>query len=313
VVFFGTSEFAVPSLQRIAQRFDTVRVITQPDRPRGRGQKVEGSPVARAAAELNLEILRPETLKAPGLAEEITALKPDLFAVVAFGMILPKRWLEIPKQGALNLHGSLLPEYRGAAPVQRALWDGRSGSGVTTMFMDEGVDTGDRVFQRWEPIHPEDNAGTLGSRLATIGAPLFAETLALAATGAAPRWPQAPNSGSYAGKMKKEDGLIDWTLDAVTVWNRQRAVTPWPGAQTMHRERRLTVTVCRPWQTMEAGVPPGTVLAETAHGVVVACGSGAVELMRVKPEGKAEMDAADWTRGARVQSGERMAKEEAAT
>jgi len=312
-VFFGTSEFAVPSLRRIAQRFDTVRVITQPDRPRGRGQKVGPSPVAHVALELGLELSRPETLKVPGLADEIAALKPDLFAVVAFGMILPKRWLEIPKRGALNLHGSLLPEYRGAAPVQRALWDGRSGTGVTTLFMDEGVDTGDCVMQRWEPVLPDDHSGVLGARLAELGAPLFVESLALAAEGTAPRRPQDRNEGSYAGKMKKEDGVIDWTLDAVTVWNRQRAVTPWPGAHSAHRGRRLTITASRPWQTMDTGMTPGTVLAEIGRGVVVACGSGAVELMRVKPEGKSEMDAADWMRGARVQSGERMEKEEAAT
>lgn len=303
----------MPSLQRIAQRFETVRVITQPDRPQGRGQKVGPSPVARVALELGLELSRPESLKTPGLAEEIAALKPDLFAVVAFGMILPKRWLDLPALGALNLHGSLLPEYRGAAPVQRALWDGRSGTGVTTLFMDEGVDTGDCVLQRWEPIHPEDDAGSLGARLAALGAPLLVESLARAAAGNAPRHPQDRDAGSYAGKMKKQDGLIDWTLDAVSVWNRQRAVTPWPGAHTTHRGRRLTVTASRPWQTMDTGAAAGTVVAEAGQGVVVACGSGAVELKRVKPEGKSEMDAADWTRGARVQSGERMVKEEAAT
>ena len=212
----------------------------------------------------------------------------------------------MPRLGSVNLHGSLLPEYRGASPVQRALWDGRAFTGVTTLFMDEGIDTGEMILQRWLAIEPGDTAGTLAVKLAELGAPLLAESLLLAAAGKAPRRPQPEGSGSYAGKLRKRDGAVDWAADATTVWNRVRAVTPWPGATTLHEGRRLLVTAGWPHHRLAVPETAGTVLAVTCEGVMVACDPGVLLVTRVKPEGRKEMDAAAWARGARLAPGARL-------
>ena len=233
--------------------------------------------------------------------------------MVAFGAILTAELLRAPRLGCINLHGSLLPEYRGASPVQRAIWDGRMWTGVTTLWMDEGIDTGDLIEQRWLPIAPEDDAGTLASRLAEAGAPLLASSLAAAHAGKAARVPQAKDAGSYARKLAKRDGVVDWTLDAVTIWCRQRAVTPWPGASTAFRGARVKLERTAPESLLPAGGPPGTVLAEDV-GVRVACGRGTLRVHTLKPEGRASLDAAEWARGARLKAGERFTSfEEVAT
>jgi len=312
VVFMGTPEFAVPSLREIARGCEVAAVITQPDRPRGRGRKVGPSPVAVLAERLGLPVLKPETLKSPSIVAEIQRLNPDLFAVVAFGAILSPEWLRMPRLGAINLHGSLLPDYRGASPVQRALWDGRCGTGVTTIWMDEGIDTGDLILQRWTPIQPDETAGTLAERLAELGAPLLAESLVMAARQEAPRHRQ-PGDGSYANKLAKRDGLVEFGGDAVTIWNRQRAVTPWPGAWTGYDSRRLQIVESRPCDLLPAEAAPGTILELAGRGVRVACGRGSLELLRVKPEGSVEMDASEWAHGARVARGAHMAWNEEVT
>lgn len=300
----GTSDFAVPSLNAVAAACDVVSVVTPPDRPRGRGQRPAPAPVADAASALGLPVLKSEDVHGADARMQLQALGADLFAVVAFGAILAPELLRFPRLGCINLHGSLLPEYRGASPVQRALWEGRVGTGVTTLWMDEGIDTGDLILQRWVGIEPVDNAATLGSRLAELGAPLLAESLQLAHAGRAPRRPQDRHAGSYAGKLEKRDGAIDWAHDALTVWSRQRAVTPWPGAATGFRGRRLIVTQAWPDHRLRLSETPGTVVANTTEGVVVACAPGALRVCRVKPEGKPEMDASDWARGARLEVGE---------
>jgi methionyl-tRNA formyltransferase len=302
----GTPNFAVPALRAVARRCEVVAVVTQPDRPRGRGRKIAPSEVAQAANELGLQVLKPETMKSAAVMAEIKELGPDLFAVVAFGAILTPHWLEVPRLGAINLHGSLLPDYRGASPVQRALWDGRSGTGLTTIWMDQGIDTGDCILQQWAPIESEDTAETLAARLAECGAPLLAESLMLAAAGTAPRLAQ-PREGTYANKLVKRDGLVDWTADAITVSNHQRAVTPWPGATTGCGGRRMLIQKCRPHDLLPTAPEPGTIIGLTAAGVRVACGRGSLELLRVKPDGRGEMDASEWARGTRVAPGERMA------
>jgi len=305
VVFMGTPDFAVPSLHAVARRCEVVAVVTQPDRPRGRGRRIAPSEVAQAAAELGLQVLKPETMKSAALMAEIRTLSPDLFAVVAFGAILTAEWLQVPRLGAINLHGSLLPDYRGASPVQRALWDGRCGTGLTTMWMDQGIDTGDCIMQQWAPIEPDDTAETLAARLAERGAPLLAESLMLAAAGTAPRHAQ-PREGTYAKKLTKRDGFVEWAADAITVANHQRAVTPWPGATTGWGGRRILIRKCRPHDLLPATTDPGTITRLTASGVQVACGRGSLELLRVKPDGRGEMDASEWARGSRVTPGERM-------
>jgi methionyl-tRNA formyltransferase len=302
----GTPDFAVPALRAVHGACDVALVLTQPDRPKGRGRALADSEVAREAARLGLPVEKPADPKADAVRERLAALAPDLFAVVAFGAILSPALLAVPRLGSINLHGSLLPDYRGASPVQRALWDGRGFTGVTTLFMDEGVDTGDLVLQRWLAIEPADHAGSLAAKLAELGAPLLAESLLLVAEGRAPRRPQPPDAGSYARKLRKEDGVVDWALDAVTVWNRQRAVTPWPGATTAWEERRLLLTGAWPHHRLAVSEPPGTVLAATREGVMVACDPGVLVVTRVKPEGRAEMGAAEWARGARLAPGARL-------
>jgi len=303
----GTPAFALPALRAVADTCDVPLVVTQPDRPSGRGREVGASDVAREAEALGLAVAKPQSLERGETRAQLEALRPDLFAVVAFGGILSKAMLALPRAGSINLHGSLLPRYRGASPVQRALWDGETGTGVTTMWMDEGIDTGDLLLQRWTPIDPEDDAETLGARLAELGGPLLAESLLLAHAGRAPRHPQDRARATYAKKLAKADGLVNWALDAATVWNRARAMTPWPGATAMHRGKRLLVTRAWPHHLLPADAEPGNVLAITADGVAVACKPGALWLARVKAEGRDAMDAAAWARGARLEVGESLA------
>ncbi|OGF13621.1 MAG: methionyl-tRNA formyltransferase [Candidatus Eisenbacteria bacterium RBG_16_71_46] len=305
----GTPEFAVPALHAVARSCALAAVVTQPDRPRGRGRQTSPSAVAVAAQPLGVTVLKPQDVNADDVAGELGALAADLFAVVAFGAILSPRLLGLPRIGSLNLHGSLLPDYRGASPVQRALWDGRAATGVTTLWMDEGIDTGDLVLQRWAPIESQDTAGTLAGRLADLGGPLLAESLLLAHAGRAPRRPQVRGAGSYARKLSKQDGDVNWALDALTVWNHQRAVTPWPGAATARAGRRLLVTRAWPHHLLPVEQPPGTVLAVTGEGIAVACSPGVLLMARVKPEARDEMDAAGWARGARLERGERLEME----
>ncbi len=302
----GTPPFAVPALRALAHGCELALVVTQPDRPRGRGLALAPSAVAAEAATLGLPVARPERLKDAKDWAAIAAARPDVLVVVAFGMILPQALLDVPRAGAVNLHASLLPEYRGASPIQRALWDGRAWTGCTTMFMDAGLDTGDMILQRMLAIAPADDAETLAARLAADGAPLLAESVALAHAGRAPRTPQDRAAGSYARKLRKEDGAIDWTLDAITIAQRVRAVTPWPGAATALNGKRVIVREAWPEHLLAGVAPPGTVIETRGDGVVVACGTGALRLARVRPEGRGDQAAADWARGARLTLGGRM-------
>jgi methionyl-tRNA formyltransferase len=308
----GTPDFAVPALESVAAVCDVALVVTQPDRPAGRGRTLTASAVSRRAAELNLAVEKFEDMRSPATRQRLAVAGADLFAVVAFGAILSPDLLRVPRAGCVNLHGSLLPDYRGASPVQRALWDGRAATGVTTIWMDEGIDTGDCILQRWTSIEARDDAGTLSAKLATLGGPLLAESLVLAHAGRAPRRPQ-PAGGGYARKLRKADGAIDWTLDAVTVWNHARAVTPWPGAFTSHRGRRVIVARAWPHHRLAVSQPPGTVLAVDGPNVAVACAPGVLLLERVRPESKQEMDAGEWAHGVRLEPGERLTTTEEIT
>jgi methionyl-tRNA formyltransferase len=306
LVFMGTPEFAVPALKAVASACEVVAVVTRPDQPRGRGRSVGESQIATVAAGLSLRVIKTARPGEAATLAELAALEPELFAVVAFGSILSRELLALPRLGSINLHGSLLPEYRGASPVQQALWDGRAATGVTTLWMDEGIDTGDLILQRWEPILAEDDAESLAHRLAAIGAPLLVESLLGAAQGRTSRQPQDREAGRYARKLAKGDGVVDWSLDVETVWNRQRAVTPWPGASTRLRGKPVLLTRTRPWHRLDSGSPPGTFLGTFGDGVGVACGSGALHVLALKPEGRSEMSGAAWARGARPVLGERF-------
>ncbi len=305
----GTPSFAVPALRAVARTCEVALVVTRPDRPKGRGRVVAESEVASEAARLALPVEKAADARDEALRARLATLSPDLFAVVAFGAILGPELLRVPRCGAINLHGSLLPDYRGASPVQRALWEGRAWTGVTTIFLDEGIDTGDMILQRWLAIEPGDHAGSLAEKLAELGGPLLAESLLLAAAGRAPRRPQPREAGAYAKRLRKEDGQMDFALDAVAVWNRQRAVTPWPGAATACAGRRLLVTASWPQHRLAVAEPPGTLLAVTREGLMVACDPGVIVITRVKPEGRTEMSGAEWARGARLEPGARLSLE----
>ncbi len=302
----GTPDFAVPSLHAVHETCDVAAVVTQPDRGRGRGRTLQPSDVGAEAAALGFAVLKPEKVNVPDVVATLRSLHPDLFAVVAFGGILGRELLEVPKLGSINLHGSLLPAYRGAAPVQRAIWDGLEETGVTTMWMDAGLDTGDMILTRRVAIEAGETAGELSARLAVLGAPLLAESLALAHAGKAPRTPQPAAGVSYAKKMKKRDGWLSFEAEAKTVWNRQRAVTPWPGATVDHAGHPLRIEACEPARNGSPGVPPGAIVAITPDGVEVACASGVLRLTRVRPASRPAMSAADWARGARLQIGQRL-------
>ena len=304
VVFMGSPEFAVPALRAVAAACDVAVVVTQPDRPSGRGLGVHESAVAHAARELGLTVMRPNSMRDRQVIAELREVEADVFAVVAFGAILTPEVLAIPRAGCINLHGSLLPDYRGASPVQRAIWDGRAETGVCTLFMDEGIDTGDVIDCRRETIRDDDDAASLAVRLAALGGPLLADSVVRAAEGRAPRAPQDRSAGSYSGRLKKADGVVDWSLPARVVWSHARAVTPWPGAATMFRGKRVILTRTRP--DSAGGGVPGTLLGSDDAGLRVACADGALRVLRLKPEGRAELDAAEWARGARPQPGERF-------
>ena len=301
----GTPEFAVPALRALNAVCDVARVVTQPDRPRGRGQVTSGSPVAVAAEALGLPVVKPADMRAPEVRTELASLEADVFAVVAFGAILTPGVLALPRAGCVNLHGSLLPDYRGASPVQRALWDDRAETGVCTLFMDEGIDTGDVIACRREPVREDDDASSLAARLAELGGPLLAESVLQAAEGRAARTPQDRAAGSYAKKLRKEDGAVDWALPARVVRAHARAVTPWPGATTTFRGKRVLI-VRSSAEAVGIAAAPGTLLECDDDGVRVACAEGALRVTRLKPEGRAELDAAEWARGARPQPGERF-------
>jgi len=302
----GTPDFAVPALHAVAGRCDVAAVVTQPDRGRGRGRAVSPSDVAAAAETLELEIIKADRVNTPEIRTRLAALAPDLFAVVAFGAILKPEVLGIPRLGCINLHGSLLPDFRGASPVQHALLEGRAHTGVTTIWMNEGIDTGDMILQRWAPIAAEDDAGSLSGKLALLGAPLLAESLVMAHEGRAPRVAQDPDAGSYARKMTKVDGALSFEADAVAVWNHQRAVTPWPGATVSIAGQALRIERCVPEHVLDPGVAAGTVTAIDAGGVVVACAPGALRLLDVRPASRPTLRAADWARGARLEPGARF-------
>ena len=295
VVFFGTPEFAVPALEAVAARFDVALAVAQPDRPKGRGRALAPPPLKTAALARGIPVLQVETPNAPSPLYALRAIEPDLFIVVAYGAILSPALLAVPKLGAINLHGSILPRYRGASPIQAALLDGLTETGATTMWMDQGLDTGDMIDVRRLAIGPDETAGELSSRLATMGAALLADTVAKVEAGTASRTPQPSEGASVTKKIRKDDGRLDFAQPARRVHDRARAMTPWPGALASFGGETLRLARTR---LAEGTGAPGAVLSTSP--LVVACGDGAIEVSRVVPAGKAEMDASAWWRGVRA-------------
>jgi len=302
-VFMGTPDFAVPCLQRLAELTEVVAVYTQPDRPKGRGLELVPPPVKTAAIELSLPVFQPVRVRSAGVLANLEELAPQLIVVVAYAQILPTKLLELPDLGCINVHASLLPAYRGGAPIHWAVIDGAKVTGVTTMQMDKGLDTGDILLQRSIPIYPDETTGELHDRLAMLGADLLAETLHRLEAGALTAQPQPTDDGvSYARTLKKTDGRIDWRLSAQQIHNRVRGLNPWPVAHTTHNARTLRVWSTRAlsdYQGMHA--TPGQVLELTADGPIICTGSGAILLLEVQPESKRRMSAAAYAHGYSLQ------------
>jgi methionyl-tRNA formyltransferase len=304
VLFLGTPEFAVPTLDALASASHQIlAVYTQPDRPKGRGGQLAASPVKNAAIRLRLPIFQPERIRRPENVATLNALEPDVIVVVGYGQIIPQSIIDIPPHGILNVHASLLPKYRGAAPIQWAIANGEPETGITIMRIDAGLDTGDMLLKWSTPILADETAPELGARLAPQGALLLIEGLKRIEAGTAEYTPQNDAEASLAPILKKEDGRVQWSRDARAIYNRLRGFTPWPGAYSTFRSRTLQIVHAA---VDEAGghAAPGTLRPEKRR-LFVACGeSTSLELLEVQLEGKKRMSAADFLNGYSVKSGE---------
>ena len=303
VLFLGTPAFALPALRALAHATTLVAAVTQPDRPAGRGRPLAAPPVATEARDLGIHLLQPERLRSGPVLEELSALRPDLLVTVAYGRIVPRALLDLPPLGAINLHPSLLPLYRGASPIQAAIADGASTTGVTIAYMTEELDAGDIVLQREVAIGPEETAGELEARLAAEGATLLVEAVGLIARGEAPRRPQDHARATYFGRLTKADGALVWTRPARDLVNLVRAMNPWPSAYAVWRGRVLKV-----WRACvaEGSGPPGQVLEAGDRGITVAAGEGAVILTEVQLEGGRRMSAGTFLLGHSMRSGDHL-------
>lgn len=306
IVFLGTPEFAVASLKALVEaNHDVPAVYTQPDRPKGRGQALAASPVKLCALEEGIAVRQPLKVREPAVIEELREWQADLMVVVGYGQIIPQAVVDLPRLGIVNVHASLLPKYRGAAPIQWAVASGERVTGVTTMQIDAGLDTGAMLLKAETPIGPEETAAELSLRLAQLGAELLVRTIDGLACGAIAPEPQDESKATWAPVLKKEDGLIDWTWPASTVHNRARGFFPWPGAYTHFRGKRLNIVRCRP-----AAIPqpaePGSLYSHE-RSLYVSCGGGtSLELLEVQMEGRKAVTAADFLNGHRPLAGEKL-------
>ncbi len=287
IIFFGTPEFAIPSLERlILHQEDIALVVTQPDKTGGRGHRVIPPPVKVFAAERKIPIMQPESIKDRELIKRLKAISPEFIIVVAYGKILPEEVLNIPEKGCINLHASLLPRYRGAAPIQWAIIKGERETGVTTMLMDEGLDTGPILLQKKEPILMDDTAGTLSVRLAQRGADLLVQTVKGLRRGEIKPRAQT-GKPTFAPPLKRSDGLIDWNMTAIEIFNRIRGLQPWPGAYTYLRGRVLKI---KKVDIEDGSGEPGRVVYKDKSNLIVATSEGLIRILELQLEGKKAMD-----------------------
>lgn len=302
VIFAGTPEFAAAALESIcASAHKVCAVLTQPDRPSGRGMKLLPSPVKKAAIAKGIPVMQPATLKDPAIRDMLRDIGADLLVVAAYGLILPRTVLDIPRLGAINIHASLLPRWRGAAPIQRAILAGDSETGICIMQMDAGLDTGAVLQERRIGILDSDTAGTLHDKLAALGASLVVETMNLLAAGGVSAVPQPVEGVTYAKKIEKREALIDWTLPAREVWRLIRAFDPSPGAATQWQGEAVKLFAARP--VTGAGGQPGEVLSSNSTGVVIACGDGAIEVQQLQRAGGRRLPVVDVLRGSPLPCG----------
>jgi methionyl-tRNA formyltransferase len=300
IVFMGTPEFALPTLKKIHNSSHCIlSVISQPDRPKGRGQKQIDSPIKKFALENNLPLLQPATVNTSEFIASLLKNRPDYIIVVAFGQILSEALLKVPKQFCINLHSSLLPKYRGAAPINRAILNGDTRSGVTTMIMDKGMDTGDILLVDETPIEQNDDAQSLHDKLSEQGAELVLETLSRLEKNDLLPTPQNSDLASYAPKLKKEESLIDWGMDAEKIFNKIRGLSPWPGTHTLYNGKRLAILKGEivPGETSDR---PGHVIRITDTGIEVGTGKNRLKIIELKPEGKKAMPVKSFLSGYKI-------------
>ncbi len=309
IVFMGTPELACPSLAGLldAPGFRVLAVVTQPDRPSGRRMQLTPPPVKELAARRGVPVLQPERVRDPAFVEEMRRLAPDLIAVTAFGQILPQSLLDLPHYGCVNVHTSLLPRYRGAAPIQWAILDAQSQTGVTIMQMGIGLDTGPILSQETTPIGPEDDSQTLHDRLSVMGAGLLVRTIRDYVAGRVTPVPQPEIGSSYAPKIKKQDGRIAWTDPAQAIWHRVRALVPWPGAFTSLPGPPQPVLL-KIWRAEVADLcgPPGQVLQADRAGIVIACGRQALRVLSLQREGGRRLSAQEFLAGHPLRPGQKF-------
>ena len=307
VVFFGTPRFAVPTLQHLLDSSHTVAgVVTQPDRPRGRGQRITFAPVKTLASERHIPLIQPDRLKPPEVADALRAWDADIAVVAAYGRIIPAHLLTIPRLGMINVHASLLPQYRGAAPVHRAVINGDAETGVTIMRVVEALDAGPMFAKATRSIAPDETSDIVEDDLAELGARLLIDVLDQMAAGAAREEPQDESQATYAPRLVKEEGLIDWSQSATQIHNRVRGLYPWPHAYTFLNGSRLIIRRSRVLTDGEdpRRSTPGTITHMAPDALVVATGHGALHVLEVQPEGRRPMSVRDFTAGHRVSSGD---------
>lgn len=307
IVFMGTPDFAVPSLDMLVKEgYDVVAVVTQPDKPKGRGNKMALPPVKEYALEHGIEVLQPEKVKTEEFADTIKKINPDLLVTAAYGKILPKSVLDIPKFGCINVHGSLLPKYRGAAPIQWSIINGEEKTGITTMFTDVGMDTGDMLLKGEVEITEDMTCGQLHDRLSQLGAEVLKKTLIELKAGTLERIPQSEAEATYAPMMTKNTGLIDWTKSAKEVHNLVRGTNPWPGAFTYYKGQKMKIWLTSVISEDKHGLKPGTICKVGKEGIDIACGEGKLIIKEVQFECCRKMCVEDYICGHKMDEGEML-------
>ncbi|MBQ7886045.1 MAG: methionyl-tRNA formyltransferase [Clostridia bacterium] len=304
IVFMGTPDFAVPSLEALIENgYDVVGVFCQPDRPKGRGHKLAACPVKEVALRHNIPVFQPERIKRAEGVEMLKSCAPDLCVTAAFGQLLSQEILDIPPQGTINVHSSLLPKHRGSAPINWSVIMGDQVTGVTTMFTDKGMDTGDILLMKETPIGERENAGELSDRLAVMGAQLLIETIRALEAGTLKRIPQDHDQATYEPKMDKELGRIDWAKTAREIDCLVRGTTPWPGAYTTLGEQTIKVFELNVKEGAASGQPGEIIAADAKRGLVVSCGDHDVEMLAIQMPGAKRMNAKDYLRGHTIDTG----------
>ena len=299
VLFMGTPDFAVASLEALlAAGYNVVGVVTQPDRPVGRKQVMTPPPVKEAALRHGLQVLQPERIKTDEALDEVLALAPDLIVTAAYGQILPKRLLDAPRYGCINVHASLLPKYRGGAPIHKCIVEGEKESGVTIMYMVEALDAGDMLSRVAVPIEERDTVGTLHDKLAQAGSRLLVETVPALLAGEIVPQPQDHEQATFAPNIKRTDERIDWSRTAEQIYNQVRGLNPWPVAFTTYQGKVWKIWWVEKLPETGGSHAPGTIVGREEDGLLVACGSGTVKITELQPEGKKRMSALDFLRGA---------------